>query len=324
MDEIDLFGTLRPRSADDLTSHRERARVRLEAAMAGPGARARTRRFEGLPLPGRKVVAVSGAALAMGGAVVLPTVLSLGQGGGALVTSAWAVQPRKDGTVKVTIKDASDPAGLQRALRTAGVRAVVVSPREFTVAGPGSRWAMYPVCTYRSTGPWFAPAAVQRAVVTRPSPAQGQASSPRVIAYIHPAAMPPGSVLFIVDTYRALRNGIHVLSITEPAVLKSSTLPRCVAHPMPVPAVTPFPTPSSPTPFPSATGSPTPVPTQTSSPFPSASPTPTQSASPSPRPTRTTSPTPRPTPTSPTPVPTQSASPSPRPTRSASPEPTPS
>ena len=324
MDEIDLFTTLQPQDGADLTGYREGARARLAAQMSGSGSgsRGRIRRFASVPSPGLKLVAASGAALAVGGAVVLPSVLSPGQGGGSLVTAAWAVQARKDGTVKVTIKDASDPAGLQRALRTAGVSAVVVSPREFTVAGNKGTWAMYPVCTYRSTGPLFASAAVQRAAVTLPRPGQGRAGSPRVIAYIHPAAMPPGSVLFIVDTYEVLRNGNRVLSITTPAVLKSSRLPRCERHPMPVPVrrLSPVATPSPITP------STTPLPTPTPTPSYSISPTPVPT-SPTPMPSGSTSPTPVPSrTTSPTPVPSASPSQthSPRPAQSASPSPTPS
>src|SRR6185312_7947788 len=157
----------------------------------------------------------------------------------------------------------------------------------------------HPVCNYPTGGPLFAPPAIQRAVVTVPGPARGPAGSSKVIAFIHPAAMPKGSVLFIVDTFSVQPNGSHTLSVTSPAVLKSGKLPHCTRAE--------FPAPARPTP--------TPVPTGTPSPYPSASPT--QSP-----PFGSPSPTPRPS------SPSHSASPSPAPSaspsRTTSPEPTPS
>lgn len=320
MDEIDLFKSLRQQETADLTAHRERARLRLAAEMSGSGSRARARRFVSLSLPARTALAASGAALAVGGAVVLPTVLSPGQGGGSLVTSAWAVQPRKDGTVKVTIKDASDPAGLQRALRAAGVNAIVVSPREVSRKDSRGGWVTSPACSYPTTGPLFAPAAVQRAVVTLPGPAQGSVHPSRVIAFIHPSAMPKGSVLFIVDTFSVLRNGSRELSVTTPAVLKSAALPRCgsLALLVPKPSATPSPVPSAPSAAPSASpsGAPSPVPTspaptRTSSPFPTPSPSaPSRSPFPTPSPSSPRSTSPSPAPSSPD-SPAGSPSPSP-------------
>ncbi|HEY3902751.1 MAG TPA: hypothetical protein VGM14_02430 [Streptosporangiaceae bacterium] len=309
MDEIELFTALRPTPDYELSGQRERARARLAGAMSESGARASARhpgrRLGGLNSPTRTAFTVGGAALAVGGATVLaavlPTVLSSGQSG-SLITSAWAVQPRNDGTVKVTIKDASDPAGLQRALRAAGIRAVVVSPREISRKDRQGGWVTHPVCTYPAAGPLFAPAAVQRAVVTVPRPATGSARSPRVIAFIHPAAMPHGSVLFISDTFSALPNGSRSLSVTKPAVLKGHKLPRCRSDepPTPVPSISPKPVPTAPA-SPPAT-SPTPVPTASARPTTSPTPVPTPSAPPT---------------TSPTPVPTPSG----RPTTSPKPEP---
>jgi hypothetical protein len=319
MDEIELFTTLQPSEAPDLTAYREGARARLAAQLSGSGARGRIRRFASVPSPGLKLVAASGAALAVGGAVVLPSVLSPGPGGGSLVTSAWAVQASKDGTIKVTIKDASDPAGLQRALRAAGVSAIVVSPREISVKNARGGWVTSPSCRYRTRGPLFSPPSVQRAVVTLPRPAGGPNHSSPVIAFIHPAAMPPGSVLFIVDTFSVRSDGSRVLSVTPPAVLRSSTLPRCERHPMPVPIRGGSPVPSGPPRPVTPTATPFPTPTPTSSRILYPTPVPTApSVSPSPVPTRTTSPS-----SGPTPVPSGTPSPTPRPTRTVSPEPTP-
>ncbi len=162
----------------------------------------------------------------------------------------------------MTIKDASDPAGLQRALRAAGIQAVVVSPSEITRKDPQGGWVTHPVCTYPTAGPLFAPAAVQRAVVTVPRPAAGSVRSPRVIAFIHPAAMPSGSVLFISDTFSALPNGSRSLSVTRPAVLKGHKLPQCRSNepPMPVPSTSPTPVPTTPATPPATGPTPTPIP----------------------------------------------------------------
>ena len=176
MDEIELFTALRPTPGFELSGQRDALALGSPAPCRNQelALRHQGRRLGGLNPPTRTAFTVGGAALAVGGATVLaavlPTVLSAGQSG-SLITSAWAVQPRKDGTVKVTIKDASDPAGLQRALRAAGIQAVVVSPREITRKDPQGGWVTHPVCTYPTAGPLFAPAAVQRAVVTVPRPA---------------------------------------------------------------------------------------------------------------------------------------------------------
>jgi hypothetical protein len=331
VDEIELFTALRPTSDTDLTGQRERARARLAGAMSGTRVSGRHpgRRPGGLNSPTRTVFTVGGAALAVGGATVLaavlPAVLSSGRSG-PLITSAWAVQPGKDGTVKVTIKDATDPAGLERALRTAGVRAAVVFPPEVTAKVSGNAWMTYPSCTYRTSGPLFAPAAVQRAVVTLPRPARvSSAGLSEVIAVIHPAAMPPNSVLFIVDSFTVRRDGSHVLWVRSPAVLKSDKLPHCQrsAVPAPVPSATPAPptpvpsTPASPQP----TTTPVPVPSASASPEPSASPTMSPEPTPSASPTRPSSPSPS---ASPHPTRTHSPEPAPVPSRLASPSPMPS
>jgi hypothetical protein len=69
----------------------------------------------------RTRVALSGAALA---AALAATAL-LATGGGVSASSAYAVQPRSNGTVSVTVNDLSDAAGLQQKLRDAGIPAVV-------------------------------------------------------------------------------------------------------------------------------------------------------------------------------------------------------
>ena len=68
---------------------------------------------------------VAGAGL-VGAAAVTALALSIGVGTGALAPApAFAVQRQPDGDVVVTVRDLSDPAGLERALAAQGVRATV-------------------------------------------------------------------------------------------------------------------------------------------------------------------------------------------------------
>jgi hypothetical protein len=64
--------------------------------------------------------AAAGAALAVG----LPALLG-SAGPRSLSTPAWAVRTTSDGSIDITIRDTTDPTGLQRTLHAAGVRAVV-------------------------------------------------------------------------------------------------------------------------------------------------------------------------------------------------------
>jgi hypothetical protein len=119
--------------------------------------------------------------------------------------------------VSVTFKQVADPAGLQRALRSDGIRARVMSPAMKAAWVRGSR-EQYVSCTYPWSGPWFAPARTQHAAVTW-NPAGA-------VATIHPAAMPPGSVLLIADT-----STDTVGMVSRPAVLNSNRLPPAPQQP---------------------------------------------------------------------------------------------
>jgi hypothetical protein len=208
MDEITVFSTLRPQSPADLGPLCQQAEARLDQAMrtTKPGRAPRPRRNR-LLLAGAVVVAACAA-------IVAPAVIP-GNDSGSFVTSAWAVQPSPDGSVRITFHDVADPAGLQRALRSDGIQARVMSPAMKVASVKGSP-VQYATCIYPSSGPLFASARIQQTAVTwNPSVAGA-------VAIIHPSAMPTGSVLFITDI---ATNTVGMLS--RPAVLKSNRLPAC-------------------------------------------------------------------------------------------------
>jgi hypothetical protein len=83
--------------------------------------------------PRRTRLALAGVGVAAATAVAIVATSS------DVTPSAYAVQPRKDGSVSVKIRSLSDADGLQRSLRAAGVPAVVsyAPATEMGCAGPG-------------------------------------------------------------------------------------------------------------------------------------------------------------------------------------------
>lgn len=241
MDEIAMVAELRPAqpAAGEADAMRTAVGGRLAGVLAGPaapsprprlgwwsasrrGLRSASRRTR--ILIGTGVVAVGAAA-----AIVVPAVMPAGTGS-PLVSKAWAVEHYNNGTVKLTVWQViGDLSGLQAALRADGVPAVVaVIPWKIT---PGETGAT-PSCHYPPLPQ--APAAVQRAVITHPMTeiigAHGQpvGQQPAGLIWIfHPAAMPPGSVLFIEASGR-IPHSTTTLIMSEPVVLRSAHLPACV------------------------------------------------------------------------------------------------
>jgi hypothetical protein len=212
MDEITLFAALKPAPPANAADLRQAARARLVAGFGQAPKRGR-----------RRLVLAGSAALAAGAAILVPAVVPAG-GGGSLVTAAWAVQRNSDGSVTILVKDSNDPAGLERVLRADGIRTLISSPplKLTTEAG----WTFS--CLYPMTGSFYEPARVQKAVVTSQPPLGTYLRPYEVAAIIRPAAMPPGSVLFIVDTVVHFKGGDMVGNSYGPAVLKSDRLPPCV------------------------------------------------------------------------------------------------
>jgi hypothetical protein len=204
MNELDMFTALRPEQGPvDVSSQRER----LTAAIGGTPVRRVSRKT-------RFTLAGGLAAAAAAAAIVVPSLLP----GGA---KAWAVDHNQNGTVTLTIQQAfGNLAGLQQTLRADGVPAIVVSIPWKVTQVDGSTRAVQ-ACGYVSLP--LEPEAVQRAVITDPTP--GNKGNDWTI---NPAAMPRGSVVFIEASPTAPSATAIGAGIKNPVVLRSSQLPTCV------------------------------------------------------------------------------------------------
>jgi len=225
MDELTLYRGLRP-DPPDLAPVQARARARVLTGLTPD--RPRRRR--------RLALSLSAVAVAACAATVVPSVLLSGG------TPAYAVTRNPDGSVNVKISDitdAADAAGLQQALRAEGIRTVVWAGTD-NQTPPGNPFCQAPAGNLE-------PKAVQKAVVTEfptdvppgiylvPNGTAGQ--DPRWVGFvIRPAAMPKGSVLYLVRVYQHVmvvgKDGHgHTTStrggdaIPPPQVLRSSRLP---------------------------------------------------------------------------------------------------
>lgn len=258
MDEITAFTELRPTAPSDADRFCGGARQRLDRtlATATPARPARTR---------RRVITFAGAGAvvtAVAAAVVVAPALSPGTGPSSFVTAAYAVQRNADGTVTLTIRDFSDPKGLQRTLRADGIMAIVATP---PLKRHRNGENLFTGCSYATNGPAYEPARIQRAVVqaldgwgaSQSSQGDGVAISSRRNAQhgspdplndptykINPGAMPRGSVLFISDTVYVIpashyQRRTQVIAINPPAVLRSHQLPPCIPFPTKFPKPTP-------------------------------------------------------------------------------------
>lgn len=235
MDEITLFTTLKPADPpDDLGRAQAAARRRLTAGVAvatrGAAAKAGRRRLG---------QATAVAATVAATAIVLPAVLP----GGGSAARAWAVDRNRDGTITVTLtREFTDPAGLQRALRSDGVNAVVRTynagearvirvhgGREHVEKHSGSV-ALCPLPDKK----YQASARVQHAVIQlgrkmsfgavylgRP----GEAG--RWSWTIRPAAMPAGDVL-LFQVGEIGQSGDNIRMTTDPIVVARGKVPACL------------------------------------------------------------------------------------------------
>jgi hypothetical protein len=180
VDEITLFAELAPAQSRGTEQMQARARARLDAALAGPGARTGAGPATVRPRRRRLVLGMAAAGAAAAAAVVTP-IVAPGGGATAFATADYSVQPHPDGTFTVTIKQLRDPAGLQRALRADGIAAYVrYLP---TPDGP---------CAYQQRGSGKADFWLMPEIVSGPT-----ASSRTTILTIHPAKLPRGNALLI-------------------------------------------------------------------------------------------------------------------------------
>jgi hypothetical protein len=233
MDELTLFTGLKPPPPPAQGESLSRVRARLDAAVTGAGGAtgAGTRtgavpapwgRWAGLPRRRWLLLAVT-AVVVVVAAVVGPAIV-LGGRSTTLVTQAWAVQRHPDGTVTVTLRETLNPAGLQRALRTAGVTAIVRLTK-ITRFSPATRQIQYQ-CLYRPPLSEIAPGSVQQAVITPGS--HNPAIPVMVTSYIiHPAAMPRGSAIFFTSA-QSTYGGTSMTGYAPPYVLLTDQVPPCV------------------------------------------------------------------------------------------------
>jgi len=194
MDEIMLYAGLRPEPPEGAGALLEAVRGRMDAALSpGPRTRPSRRRRRAAVLAACALAAVTGVSVA------LPSVLS-GRQAGSVVTVAWTVQQNPDGTIKITFKQASDAAGLQRTLRAEGVPAYVrFTP--WVVRHWGHEIYAWPAQECNAAGGPPVPRKVVEAVFPFPAGAQmGNRQDAQYAMTIDPAAIPRGDAILIQVT----------------------------------------------------------------------------------------------------------------------------
>jgi len=132
-----------------------------------------------------RVAAALGAAAAAAVAVTVALPVSHPASAPSAQLAAWAVVRQADGSIKVTIRELRDPAGLQRTLRADGV------PASVTFSGQQN-----PACRgYPGGGSQSERRQRLGSVVTAPT-------AGRDVMVIHPAALPSGAGLQINALFR--------------------------------------------------------------------------------------------------------------------------
>lgn len=155
----------------------------------------------------RRIPALAAALASVAGAVVLAVTASAPAGRrpgpqGGVHLAAWTVTRQADGAVQVTIRELTDPAGLQSKLRTEGL------PASVTLIGhknpacrpyPASPALLHRVFshTFEYTGP-----ARQDPPATTP-PQGGMA----FVLVIHPSALPSGAGVQIASVFSPPSHG---------------------------------------------------------------------------------------------------------------------
>ena len=142
MNDIQLLREIYPAPPASLDQMREGASARLTAVMTSPSALRPARASQ---RPRRRRYALTAAAIAAAAcvAIVVPAILPT-SAATPMITAAYAVQRTPDGTVRISIKELTDPAGLQRALQAAGVPAVIQEERLPTRLGPPQHGLIFP------------------------------------------------------------------------------------------------------------------------------------------------------------------------------------
>lgn len=162
-----------------------------------------TRRGRAVRVRRRIPALASALAVAAGAAVAVTLLLPSTPRSRPQLTApvaAWTVAKLSDGTIQVTLRELSNPAGLQRELRADGV------PASVTLIGHQN-----PTCR-----PYHASRTLLDSVVTRtfevlptvhhgpPAGLPGSALSLVVVMDIHPSALPTGTGVQLASTFRLL------------------------------------------------------------------------------------------------------------------------
>jgi hypothetical protein len=212
MDEITMYAALRPQAPGNAGELTGAVRQRLAGEFGSPPRRNRR-------LPGRPRLLLAAGAIA----AVAATAIAIGQAGpgrntGQFVTAAWVVKHNANGTVKVTLKQARDAAGLQRALRADGIPAYVrIGPWRWNPAKPLTAWPAEE-CSQAGGGPPVARKVVEEVF---PFPAGGGPDQGYALT-IRPSAIPAGDSILIQVTWSPNRPifgmdvGDMVMSTTKP------------------------------------------------------------------------------------------------------------
>jgi hypothetical protein len=213
MDEITMYTALRPQAPGNAGELTGAVRQRV-AGEFGPTAR-RTRR-----LPGRRRLLLAAGAIATAAAAAIAIVQTAGseRSTNQFVTAAWVVKHNPNGTVKVTLKQARDAAGLQRALRADGIPAYVrIGPWWWNPAKPLTAWPAEQ-CSQAGGGPPVARKVLEEVF---PFPAGGGPDQGYALT-IRPSAIPEGDSILIDVTWSPDRPifgmdvGDLVMSTTKP------------------------------------------------------------------------------------------------------------
>ncbi len=172
----------------------------------------------------RRIPRLAGALAVAGGAALAATMLLPGshQGGGqpGVQLAAWTVTRQADGTIRVTIRELRDPAGLQSRLRADGI------PASVTLIGQEN-----PSCR-----PYPASQALRKRVLSItpdvvPSQHQGPPASTSppqpdlvLVFDINPSALPSGVGIQLATTFTQLSPGAARETVRAALVYAS---PQC-------------------------------------------------------------------------------------------------
>ena len=144
---------------------------------------------------------------------------------GNVQLAAWTVAKQPDGSVRVTIRELMDPAGLQAKLRAAGVPASVttIGAQNASCRPYPASWAVKAKVFSSTISPLFPPS--QQPLATTPAPT----FTPIIVLLIHPAALPAGTGVQIAARFAPVAShgaeNIQTGTLQRPSLVYAS--PAC-------------------------------------------------------------------------------------------------